>query len=161
MVRPPNGRSDSPGVSFDQRWTVREVTPNGHGRCGMLHEAKSEVFLNEIARAMDLTPDIRIAGGEEMRESADRIEIFPAEYQMTPPEIVLVIAATYKVISLHKGDTAGLPPSAVMQIYEEGGEPIKRAVEAILRDAQQQGFEQQQGLKAAPTTRKRWWQIWR
>lgn len=155
------GRSDMPNISSHQSWTVREVTPNGHGRCGMLSQADVEEFLNEIARAMDLKPDIRIAGGEEMRENSERIETFPAEFQMTSPEAVLVIAATYKVISIQKGDSSGIPPGVVMQIFEQGGEPIKRVVEAILHEAQQQDFEQQKGLKTTAETKKRWWQIWR
>ncbi|MDX1930524.1 MAG: hypothetical protein SFV81_28630 [Pirellulaceae bacterium] len=97
---------DRPGMGF-QSWTVREVTPKGHGRCGMLRRTKPDEFLNEAACGMDLEPDIRIAGGDEMKENAERIETF-AEFQMTPPDVVLVTAATYKVNSHTMGDTSGL-----------------------------------------------------
>ena len=141
-------------------FTVREVTPSGHGRCGMLRETNTEDFLKQIARAMELDPNIRIADGEEMRGNAERIETFPAEFQMTPPEAILVTAATYKVISLKMGDTSGIPPAAVMQIYEQAGEPMQRVVEAILRDSQQKAFAEQEGSSQS-TRIKRWWQFWK
>jgi hypothetical protein len=153
------GRSDMPGMDY-QAWTVREVTPNGHGRCGMLREPNAEEFLEQIARAMEMESDIRIANGEEMRGNAERIEIFPAEFQMTPPDAILVTAATYKVISQQIGDTSGMPPPVVMQIFQKGGEPMRRVVEAILRDSQQEAFTHQEKLDQSKRT-KRWWQFWK
>lgn len=134
------GRSDSGDTDF-KRWTLREVKPDGHGRCGGFSQtADPKRFLESITNAMDLDPDIRLASTEEMQKNAEHIETFPAEFQMASPESILVTAATYKAISLQTGDSSGIPPAAIMQILEKGGQPMQQVVQAILRDAQQEGW---------------------
>ncbi|MFO1064609.1 MAG: hypothetical protein U0892_12165 [Pirellulales bacterium] len=154
------GRNDLPGMGSRQTWTLREVTPEGHGICGMLREATPEQFLNQVARAMQIEPDIRIASGEEVRESAESIETFPAAFQMVSPDVVLGIAATYRIISLKEGDTTGIPSAAIQQFYEQGGEPLQRAIATILRDPRLNDLEQH-APKPKAETKKRWWQIWK
>lgn len=110
---------------------------------------------------MELQPNIRIASGEEMREHAEHIETFPAEFQMTPPETVFVLAATYKVISLKMGSTSGILPAAAMQIYEKGGEPMQKVVMAILHNAQQMAFADGNAAVQTNPNKNRWWQFWK
>jgi hypothetical protein len=154
------GRSDM-GPGDSKSWTVREVTPNVNARSGGFRgEADSQKFLMQIAAAIGVEPKIRLSDGDEMKKNAERIETFPQEFQMTSPVVVEVIAATYKVISIKNGDTSGIPPAAVMEIYQNGGEPMQRVVEAIRRDAQQQGFSKQTSARLTPRTTP-WWKIWK
>jgi hypothetical protein len=135
-------------------FTLREVTPSGHGACGSLREPDPEQFLASIAGVLNVVPNIRPVDVDEMRVNAEHIETFPAVFQMTPPEAVFVVAAAYRVISLKMGDSSGIPPGAVMRIYEESGEPMRRAVELILHSAKE-------GNPAPTAAPRKWWQFWK
>lgn len=153
------GRSDLPGNHWPQSWTLREVTPDGHGRCGMLEEKTETEFLNAMARTLKIDADIRLAEIDDLRAHAARVETFSSECQMTPLEAVMVVAATYKVLSDVSGDTTRILPAEVMRFFQKGGEGVHRVVESILRDSQHDAFAARKNTHRPQ--RKKWsWHFW-
>ncbi len=143
------------------RLTIREVTVNGHGRCGTTPPS-AESFTEELAEIIGLSPNIRLAEELAMRDSSESIETFPAEFQMTPPEHVLILAATYRVMSQIWGDTSGIPAHSVEQFHALGGEHLQHAVFAILNQDETAAKAAIQSLKqkfVKPPVSKSLWRI--
>lgn len=150
------GRSGLPGMG--ESWTIREVKPKGHGRCGMLSSADSQQFLEQIVRVLEVTPQIRLVNSEELQKYAGLIETFPAEFQMTSPDEVLALAATYKLISLQTGDTSGILATTVCEFFQQGGEEVHQAVTDILAG---NPINVAQIQSPDLCDNKRWWEFWK
>lgn len=122
------GRS---GLEADSKdWSVREITPEGHGKCGHLRNVNAQSFLEEVNRILGLATKIRLVDSAEFAAQQAHVETFAEE----PHKLfeVLMVAATYGYISHLNGSTAGLLPAQVAKFLNSSSDEVRRGIRGYI-----------------------------
>lgn len=113
-----------------KHWSIREVSAEGHAKCGHLTNLNVEGFLEEVNRILGLPPKIRRVDAAEFAAQEASVETFVVNKHKFFQ--VLMIAATYNFISQYKGSSAGYSESVVAEFLNSSSDEVKHAISGLI-----------------------------